>query len=100
MNKKNELYASSAKNTIALTVCMILLVFALSKNVPTPPEMLLDAQWNRHMHNPAIPDKVRNISSILSYPLYEISKKLAEPRIIINGVQAFVYQVADIDCGK
>ena len=40
------------------------------------------------------------ISSIFSYPLYEIRRIQDEPSIIINGVQAFVYQVSEIEGGN
>ena len=78
---------------------MVLLIELSIKNVPTFPGEDDTEQGNRQMPKPNMPERVRVMSSILSYPLYEISKIDAEPRIIINTVQAFVYQVAEMESG-
>lgn len=100
VKRKSELYAKSAKKVRAQILCIVLLVALSIINVPTFPYTPFTAHGKRHIPSPAIPEQVRRISSIRSYPLYEIKRNDAEPSIIINTVQAFVYQVAEIDEGK
>ena len=105
VNKKNELKASKAKNIKAQIKCTVLeTLYGTINGVFNPGTKLLTddngAQGNKQIPSPKIAVKVVMISSIFSYPLYEIRRIQDEPSIIINGVQAFVYQVSEIEGGN
>lgn len=100
VKRKIELYANNPKNITANIMCNMLLIWLSIMNVPIFSCADVMAQGNKQMPSPDMPEQVSKTSSMRSYPLYEIKRNEADPKIIMNTVHALVYHVADMELGK